>query len=809
MTAAPALAQVPGQRAQQVLPVGRHRAPTRPTPTTPSRTAGRPRAGSAARCPRPSCPSPASRCAGLLPRRADLRVDLGRDRRVDAAGRCAAGRGRARTRPRKSARRQRAAGRGHRAAATATASRNAAASRTVRASGPSTDSRVASRSSGPRETRPRDGLEPDQPAHAGRDADRAAAVAALRDRHEPAGHRRARAAAGPAGQPGGVPRRAGRRPDVGLGVAGQPELRRRRLADADRAGRAQQRRRRRRRSRARSRRTRPSRASRDAGDHVQVLDRGRARRAAAAGRRPSRSTAASAARPRPRAVGGHRDERPDLVVEAPDAVQRVLDELDRAHLAASDGRGRLQCGEIVQLRHGRDRSAAGPGPSAIGWHGPHTLVADPARPLRALSRGAPGMATAARHDYERWLDQGLALDLTRGKPSPQQLSLADGLLELPADRAALLTDKDTRNYGGTALGLPALREIFAPLLQVPADQLAAGNNSSLEQMYLALATSFFDSPAVGAPAWKDAGTPTFLCPVPGYDRHFAVCARPRRRHRPRPDDRRRARHGRRRAPRRRGRRRSRACGSSRSTATLAGWTCSPEIVGGSRRCRPRPPDFRVFWDNAYAVHHLTDDPGRARRPAGAVRRGRQPRPRFRLRLDLEDHLRRRVASPSSAPPPPTSRWLAEAQLGKRTIGPNRIVPAAPRRVLRATPTAYGAHMARHARAPRAQVRGRAARAVVASSSARASRHVWSDPQGGYFVSLEVTPGPLRRGGRRARRCRGRQADPGRRAASRTASTPRTRNIRIAPSFPGTDELEKALAVLADCVVLAAEEAQAG
>ncbi len=235
----------------------------------------------------------------------------------------------------------------------AVASRNAAASRTVRARGPSTDSRVESRSTGPREIRPRDGLEPDQPAHAGRDADRPAAVAALREGHEAAGHRRRGTAAGPAGQPRRVPGGARRRPDVGLGVAGQPEFGRRRLAHADRAGAAQQRdhgvvvvghevgegRR--------------AELARHPGDHVQVLDRGRhpeqrRERGRVVGRGHRRFG-------RPgllaRGLRGHRHERPDLLVQPGDALERVLDELDRAHLAAADRGGRRQRRQLVQFAH--------------------------------------------------------------------------------------------------------------------------------------------------------------------------------------------------------------------------------------------------------------------------------------------------------------------------------------------------------------------------------------------------------------------------------------------------------------------------
>ena len=86
----------------------------------------------------------------------------------------------------------------------------------------------------------------------------------------------------------------------------------------------------------------------------------------------------------------------------------------------------------------------------------------------------------ARADYAALKAKQLKLDLTRGKPSPAQLDLADAMLTLPGDTYTATDGTDCRNYGGNPLGLPELRAIFAPVLQVPADQLLAVGNSSLE-----------------------------------------------------------------------------------------------------------------------------------------------------------------------------------------------------------------------------------------------------------------------------------------------------------------------------------------
>ena len=124
--------------------------------------------------------------------------------------------------------------------------------------------------------------------------------------------------------------------------------------------------------------------------------------------------------------------------------------------------------------------------------------------------------------YNALLAKGLKLDLTRGKPSPAQLDLSNELLTLPGEGNYMdSTGTDCRNYGGTQ-GLPAIRTIFAPLLNVPVDQLVAGDNSSLSIMHDTLVYALLKGTVDSVEPWSK--TPIkFLCPVPGYDRHFALC----------------------------------------------------------------------------------------------------------------------------------------------------------------------------------------------------------------------------------------------------------------------------------------------
>lgn len=124
-------------------------------------------------------------------------------------------------------------------------------------------------------------------------------------------------------------------------------------------------------------------------------------------------------------------------------------------------------------------------------------------------------------EYDTLADRGLSLDLTRGKPSPEQLDLSERLLALPGEGDHTAGRTDVRNYGGGA-GLPELRGIIAELLGVDAGRVIAQDNASLSIMYDLLTFSMlFGTPDSERP-WKDEPELRWLCPVPGYDRHFGI-----------------------------------------------------------------------------------------------------------------------------------------------------------------------------------------------------------------------------------------------------------------------------------------------
>ncbi|MEE2031691.1 aminotransferase class I/II-fold pyridoxal phosphate-dependent enzyme, partial [Rhodococcus chondri] len=209
-------------------------------------------------------------------------------------------------------------------------------------------------------------------------------------------------------------------------------------------------------------------------------------------------------------------------------------------------------------------------------------------------------------NYQKLKTEKLTLDLTRGKPSPAQLDLSAELLSLPgADDYRDASGTDCRNYGGLT-GLPELRAIFAELLAVPVDNLIAGNNASLEIMHDLIVWSLLHGTVDSPRPWSQESAVKFLCPAPGYDRHFAITERygiemipvPLREDGPDvamiadlvAND-----------PQIKGM--WTVPTYSNPTGTVYSEAVARELVSMPTAA----PDFRIFWDNAYAVHPLVEE----------------------------------------------------------------------------------------------------------------------------------------------------------------------------------------------------------
>lgn len=400
-------------------------------------------------------------------------------------------------------------------------------------------------------------------------------------------------------------------------------------------------------------------------------------------------------------------------------------------------------------------------------------------------------------NYERLKAEKLTLDLTRGKPSPEQLDLSAELLTLPGrDDFRDANGTDTRNYGGLT-GLPELRAIFSELLNIPVANLLAGNNASLEIMHDLVVWSLLHGTVDSPRPWSQESVVKFLCPAPGYDRHFAITESlgiemipvPLKDDGPDVDviaelvasD-----------PQIKG------MWAVPTYSNPTGTVYSEDVARALVSMPTAAPDFRIFWDNAYAVHPLTADPAPAHDILGMAEAAGHPNRVFALASTSKITFAGSGVSffGSSAD---NLAWY-QKHLGIKTIGPDKINQL---RHLRFFGDADGvrAHMAKHRDilAPKFDLVLKILDDRLGASKVAS----WTEPKGGYFISLDVVEGT-------AKRVIGLAKDAGialtgAGSAFPYKKDPADRNIRLAPSFPSLDELAKAMDGVATCVLLAAAE----
>jgi DNA-binding transcriptional MocR family regulator len=399
-----------------------------------------------------------------------------------------------------------------------------------------------------------------------------------------------------------------------------------------------------------------------------------------------------------------------------------------------------------------------------------------------------------RRRYDAFAARGLALDLTRGKPSGEQLDLSAGLMALPGagdHRAADGTD--VRNYGGLQ-GLAELRALLAPLFAVPPAQVVLGDNSSLALMYDAVAYALHRGTVDGPRPWARDARVAFLCPVPGYDRHFAICQA----------------FGIEMIPVPLGDRGPDLDAVERlvaSDAAIKGMWCVPKYSNPTgtvysadtvERLAAMPaaaPDFRLFWDNAYAVHHLTDERIEIADIVGACARHRHPHRPFVFGSTSKITLAGSGVALFAGSPENVAWYLA--RMGTRTIGGDKINQLRHVRFLGDT-AGLLALMDRH----RAIVAPKFAAVLAAFDRHLAGTGVasWTVPKGGYFISLDVRDGCAREVIRLAKAAGVALTPAG--STYPLGDDPHDRNIRVAPTFPDLATVTTAAEGMALSVLLA-------
>ena len=401
-----------------------------------------------------------------------------------------------------------------------------------------------------------------------------------------------------------------------------------------------------------------------------------------------------------------------------------------------------------------------------------------------------------RERYDGFARRGLKLNLTRGKPSSAQLDLCNELLEMPGRHDYLSGAIDTRNYGELQ-GLPGLRALLAPIYDVTPDCMVIGGNTSLGLMHDAVVYALLKGTCDSARPWSKESRIAFICAVPGYDRHFSICNEfgiemvtvPLRDDGPDMDA---------------------VEQLVAADARIKGMWCVPkysnpsgavysaEIIERLAKMPTAAADFRLFWDNAYAVHHLTAERIRIANIDTACARHGNPNRAFIFGSTSKVTLAGSGFGLFGGSKDNVAWYLKRME--KRTIGGDKVNQL---RHIRLLQNAEGVDrlMDRHRAiiAPKfAQVRTTFESNLAGTGVAR-----WTDPRGGYFITLDVLDGCAKHVVKLAKEAGVELTPAG--ATHPYGNDPRDSTIRIAPTFPDPTEIAQAAEGVAVCVLLATVE----
>jgi DNA-binding transcriptional MocR family regulator len=402
--------------------------------------------------------------------------------------------------------------------------------------------------------------------------------------------------------------------------------------------------------------------------------------------------------------------------------------------------------------------------------------------------------------YDAFKARGSKLDMTRGKPSSQQLDLADGLLEvLRAGDTKAADGTDTRNYGGLD-GLPEMKAIFAAMLETTPAQVIVGGNSSLTMMHDAVVRGLLHGVPGGDGPWSKTKI-KFLCPTPGYDRHFAICQ-----HfgiemvnvdldAGGPDM-------------------AQVEKLVAADASIKGMWCVPKYSNPTgttysdetvRRLAAMPTaaaDFRLFWDNAYVIHDLYAEGDRLLDVLSASSQAGNPqRPLVFASTSKVSYAGAGVAALAASA---VNIADIKKHLGIQSIGPDKVNQL---RHVRFYEDYAGmlSHMQKHAALLRPKFE--AVTRIFQEQLGDTGLASWTAPRGGYFISLDTLDGCAAEVVKLADEAGVKLTGAG--ATFPYGKDPRNRNIRIAPSLPPLAQVETAMEVVSACVLLATAKKLAG
>ena len=400
-------------------------------------------------------------------------------------------------------------------------------------------------------------------------------------------------------------------------------------------------------------------------------------------------------------------------------------------------------------------------------------------------------------EYNSFKAQGLKLNMARGKPSPEQLDFSMDMLEVLDSKTDFVGENgdDYRNYGLLG-GIPEAKKFFSKMIGVSEKEILVCGNASLNIMYDVISTAYAKG-LMGNKPWCRYDKVKFLCPVPGYDRHFAICESfgieminiPTTESGPDMDM------------------VEKLVSEDETVKGIwcvpqytnpTGYVYSDETVKRFAALKPKAKDFRIFWDNAYCIHHLVENP--------------------RICLNILDECKKtgnedmpfifgstsKITFPGAgvAVMGASEANIADLMkvMGIRTIGYDKT-----NQLRHVKYFGCFENMLKHMDKHKTSIlpKFEAVLNALDKNIAPLEAGTWSKPDGGYFVSFDALPGCAKRIVALCKEAGVTLTGAG--AAFPYGKDPEDKNIRIAPTYPTVDELKTAMEIFCLAVKIASAE----
>lgn len=398
--------------------------------------------------------------------------------------------------------------------------------------------------------------------------------------------------------------------------------------------------------------------------------------------------------------------------------------------------------------------------------------------------------------YKEFKDQGLSLDMSRGKPCTEQMDLAMGMMDVFHSKADLTSADgvDCRNYG-VLDGLPEAKKLLADMMQCRAERIIVYGNSSLAIMYDSIARSMTHG-VMGNTPWCKLDKVKFLCPSPGYDRHFAISEYfgienvvvPMTPTGPDMDI------------------VEKLVSEDESVKGIwcvpkysnpQGISYSDETVRRFARLKPAAKDFRIYWDNAYCIHHLYEEEDKQDNILEIIDECiKEGNPDLAYKFVSTSKVSFPGSGVAALAASPANLEAIKKQMSIQTISFDKINQLRHVRFFGNIEN-MKAHMMKHAAILRPKFEMTCD--ILDEDLGGLGIGEWIRPIGGYFVSFDSMEGCAKAIVAKAKEAGVIMTDAG--ATFPYKKDPKDSNIRIAPSFPSMDELEKAMRLFTLCVKL--------